>query len=104
MDGHEFPCTDETLTQVEQLGVAMAGRLLAGIGAVDHGLPTPDDIHGAARIADKVAGDERYEPFASAAAYLRVSGIGATACARRWASRDCPTDCILYEKLRKSED
>jgi hypothetical protein len=104
MGGLEYPCTDETLTQSEQLGVAMAGRLLAGIGAVDHGEPTPEDISGAARVADKVAGEERYEPFASAAVYLRTAGIGATACARRWASRSCPTNCILFEQLRKSDD
>jgi hypothetical protein len=86
---------DESLTQTEQLGLAMAGRLLAGIGAVDHGLPSPDDIGAAARIADKVAGSEQYEPFASAATYLRVAGIGATACARRRAVMDCPINCPL---------
>jgi hypothetical protein len=104
MGGPEYPCTDEALTQSEQLGIAMAGRLLAGIGAVDNGEPTADDIYGAARVADKVAGPERYEPFASAAAYLRTAGIGATACARRWANMNCPTNCILFEQLKKSDD
>jgi hypothetical protein len=95
MGNYEYPCMDEGLTQAEQLGLAMAGRLLAGIGAVDHGIPTSDDISAAARIADKVAGDERYEPFASASTYLRTAGIGATACAQRRAIMDCPINCPL---------
>lgn len=105
MGSYEYPCMDEALTQSEQLGVAMAARLLGGRGAVDNSpVPSEASINSAARTADRLAGEEQLEPFASAATYLRVSGIGATACARRWASMECPINCVLFHELRESDD
>ncbi|HEU4914678.1 MAG TPA: hypothetical protein VFT16_04750 [Candidatus Saccharimonadales bacterium] len=99
MDKFEHPCLDAS-TDTEQLGRAMAGRILAGIGAVDKdSVPDEHDMYIAARIADKVAGDNRCEPFATAASYLRTAnGLGVAACARRWASLGCPDECPLYSK------
>jgi hypothetical protein len=98
----EYPCLDDSLTETEQFGRAMAGRLLAGLGAVDHDdIPSERHLESAARVADRVAGEQRYEPFASASAYLRTAnGIGVAACARRWASFNCPVNCPLYRKER----